>query len=155
MVSISGCDMFGTGTLGTFQQWSFPVSEKRLDREMGLLYENNPTYVIPDKWKHLDDWQKSGYGFLKGKILFFEEAPEEMYYVSYFEAEPNSFANDNDFTITVIAVRAVNNGNSRWNTVDDYAKNKAEIERIDTRFYKEIISKLEREMRLKVEKRNE
>ncbi|QDK81532.1 hypothetical protein EXU85_24160 [Spirosoma sp. KCTC 42546] len=143
IVSLTGCDILSAGTLGAFQQWNFSATEKRLDKEMAVLYKNNPEYVIPEKWKYLDSWQESGYGSLNGKIIYFSNRPEEMYYISYFEIEANSPGNDSDSTITTIAVRAVNNGNSSWDTAEEFEKNKAEEKKINSRFYNEIISKLE------------
>lgn len=165
-VFLAGCSMLGAGTLGSFQQWSFSISEKRLDKEIANLYKNNPSYIIPDKWKELDTWNKSGYGFLKGKIFYFKDIPEQMYYISYHEIEANSYGNDSDSTVSTIAVRAVNSGDeliinkedtiwisNRWDTRDDFDERVAN--NIDKRFYKEIISRLERQIGQRARKYND
>lgn len=152
VICVSGCSVFDAGTLGTFQQWTFPLSESIFDREITSFYQKHLTYTIPNKWKDFDDWEKRGYRFLHGKIIYFNHSPEEMYYVTYFGTEPNSFGNDSDSSITTLAVRAVNNGNTNWKTIDDYKGNKNEIDRINTRFYKEIITKLENQMNVKSRK---
>lgn len=155
-----GCNNL-VGTLGVFQQWTFPVSEQRLDQEIVSFYKNYPAYNIPEKWKYLDNWEERGFRFLDGKIVYFANNPEEMYYVSYSQKD-HEFDDDKNSFSTTIAVRAVNNssdyGNGvayeKWNTVDDFKEKKKEEDRINERFYNEVILKLEKHMNVKSKKYN-
>jgi len=155
LVLCSSCNIIGAGTLSTFQQWTLPVSKEMLDREVADLYKTNPEYLIPEKWKYLDTWADSGFGSLNGKIFYFKENPEEMYYISYFEENPD-FDTQKDSKNATISVRAVNNGSidRKWRTVDDYKGNSMEEKRINNRFHEEIILKLEKRMGVKSKKQN-
>jgi len=152
-VACNGCNMFGAGTLGGFQEWSFPVSRELFDKEISNLYKDNPEYIIPEKWQYLDSWEANGYGSLDGKIFHFKSQPEELYYVSYWETK-HDFLGDPDRKYTEIAVRAFHTGKGGWETVDYFKKNKAGKNRINTRFYNEIVSKLEKKLNLTSKKEN-
>ncbi|CAG5002258.1 hypothetical protein DYBT9275_02852 [Dyadobacter sp. CECT 9275] len=151
MILIVGCNSKScnldkiAGTLGAFQKWSFAISEMQMEKGIENLYTQNPNCRIPEKWVHLDDWKQGGYGFLNGKIFYFEDQPEEMYFVSYYEGSMDSQ------DVLVISVRAVNNGSS-WSTVDDFRFREPEQKRIDNRFHEEIIKKLEKLLNVKAQK---
>jgi hypothetical protein len=104
--------------------------------------------MVPAKWEYLDSWDEGGYGSLNGKIFYFENGPEEMYYVTYTR-DPDKDVNG--AVTTTVSVRAVTKGaaNRRWNIKDDLSENRAEIDRINERFRKEIITKLEAQMQLR------
>ena len=147
------CNMIGAGTLGGFQEWSFPASRELFDKEISNLYKDNPQYIIPEKLKYLDSWEESGYGFLDGKIFYFASVPEELFYVSYWETK-HDFLGDPDRKYTEIAVRAIHSGAGGWKTVDGFKNNKFDKDRINARFYNEILSKLEKQLNLKSKKEN-
>lgn len=128
----------GAGTLGGFETWYFPISKKNVQNKIDSLFIKYPNYTIPEKWKYLDDWSKSGYDFLESKIFYFKNEPEEMYYVTFVEAGTGVENPDH----ARIAVRAVNCGKPIWLTVDDFSNN--EKNRIQRRFYQEIILKIEK-----------
>lgn len=152
LLFINGCNNFSPGTLGSFQKWRFPISEKQFDAEVNAFFKSNLQYGIPQKWKHLDSWNKNGYSSLNGKIFYFNEKPEEMYYVSY-SPDVDGFEDEKKSKSTTISVRAINAGNDGgWNTVEDLEKNKNEINRVNERFYKQIIVKLEKQTNVKSEK---
>ncbi|TDE14819.1 hypothetical protein [Dyadobacter psychrotolerans] len=136
------------GTLGTFQPWGFAASEDQMNKAIANLYAQNPKYVIPEKWKYLDNWEESGYGFLQGKIFYFGQIPEEMYYVSY------SSDHIDDMKVMAISVRAVTDGNDsmRWFKNDEIQE--SEQKRINNRFYEEIIKKLEKLLGVPAQKFN-
>lgn len=137
-----------TGTLGSFQKWIIPVSIGNVDEELIKLYANNPEYVIPEKWKYMDSWKDRGFEFLDGTIFYFKANPEEIYYVTYSDAEE-------EMPNTVISVRAVFNKDvENWQTIENYRKNEHEKKRINERFYQEIIAKLEKQMNVKSKKLN-
>jgi hypothetical protein len=87
---------------------------------------------MPDKWKTYYFWDSAGYGFLKTRMFYFKDSPEEMYYVSFLEFP--------DTTSTSIAIRSVFNGKN-WNKEEDTHRH--EKNRIENRFDSEIVSKLE------------
>jgi len=150
IILCTSCKWFSAGTLGSFKRWAFVITEKQFEQELSQFFKNNPQYLVPEKWDYLDTWKESGYGFLKSKIFYFKDGPEEMYYVSYRDID-DDFTAKEGFKTTIISIRAVTDGNEMriWFTVEDYEKNKVEEKRIDDRFHNEIISKLEKQMNLK------
>lgn len=106
---------------------------------MNLLEEQK----IPDKWKETAASIQHTYEFLSANTtcLYFQESPEEMYFVSY---QGNS-------KVTVMSVRSVFI-NGRWFTERDLTE--AESERIENRFDKEIVGKLERVTNSKATRKN-
>jgi len=146
------CNTFSPGTLGSFQKWRFPIPEKQFDSEVNAFFKNNPQYLVPGKWEHLDSWKQNGYGSLNGRIFYFSSHPEEIYYVSY-SADVEEFEDEKKSKSTTVSVRAVNLGEEgAWPTVEDLEKNEKEIHRIDDRFYKQIVTKLEKQANVKSEK---
>lgn len=117
----------------------FPVSKKKLEIAFDSLYFYHPNYIIPSKWEENNNWSKRGYGFLDGRIFYFNSHPEEMYYISFI-GDKSTFK---DTTHIDISIRSVFAGNKRkWLKQEDFTKE--EESRIQTRFKKEIISKLEK-----------
>lgn len=153
-LSLTGCDIFSAGTLGSFQIWSFPVPMRDIDIKLLLLYRSGLIENVPDKWVDKDSWKERGYGSLNGKIIYFKDSPEEMYYFTYHELEAESFGNENEFPLTKISVRAVINDIGTWKTVEKFEKNKSEEIRINRRFYKEVIYKLEKQLGKEAGKEN-
>ncbi len=130
----------GCGMLGGFDRRTFPSSKRDLAKSIDKLYRKYPEYVIPDKWKKYDDWKERGFGFLDTRIFYFKDAPEEMYYVSFYG---DSVEQHSLYKIS-IAIRAVCSGTAYWKLEKEYKRK--ERERIEQRFDKEIISKLEQDM---------
>lgn len=126
------------GTLGSFNIISFPVSKKKIEIAIDSLYSNNPEYKIPSKWEEHNNWSKRGYDFLESRIFYFKEKPEEMYYVTFVGEEETL----KDTTHIDIAIGSVFVGSKRNWFEEDFSKE--EENRIQTRFKKEIISKLEK-----------
>ncbi len=134
----------GAGTLGGFEPVTFPTSKTKLEEAVDSLFINYPQYHIPEKWQHLDNWNDRGYGFLQSNIFYFQNTPEEMYYVTYI-GDQKMLA---DSTRIQIGIRAINNGANRWLLEEDLSPN--EKHRIIKRFDSEIISKLEYYSKVKV-----
>ncbi|MFL9832216.1 hypothetical protein ABS764_15295 [Flavobacterium sp. ST-87] len=135
---LTSCFM-GAGTLGGFDTRMFPTSKRKLVQGIDTLFSKYPNYKIPDKWKSRDDWKERGYDFLDSRIFYFPSDPEEMYYVTFY-----GDANDSiqlDTTKTGISIRAVENATSGWTLEDNTSS--SDKKRIEARFDKEIISKLE------------
>jgi len=127
------------GTLGGFNIISFPVSKKKIEIAFDSLYSQYPEYKIPSKWEEHNNWHKRGYGFLEGRILYFKERPEEMYYISFIGDEQTL----KDTTHIDVSIRSVFIGNKRkWLKQEDFSND--DENRIQTRFKAEIISKLEK-----------
>jgi len=132
-ISIS-CD----GTLGGFDTVRFPISKKRLEVAFDSLYSKYPEYLIPQKWEENNNWSKRGYGFLDSRLLYFKNAPEEMYYISFI-GDQQTFK---DTTHIDIAIRSVFIGSkNNWIEADNF--NEQDKSKIQARFKNEIISKLE------------
>lgn len=135
LFTLTSCD----GTLGGFNTVSFPVSKKKLENSIDSLYFNYPEYKIPDKYQEFNNWAKRGYDFLDSRIFYFSQSPEEMYYIS-FVGDEQTFK---DTTHIDIAIRSVfEDKKMKWLKQEDFSKE--EETRIQERFKKEIISKLEK-----------
>jgi len=138
VLTFSGC-FISAGTLGGFKAIDFPVSKRKLVSAIDSLYKSYPEYKIPDKWKSFDDWHARGYDFLDSRIFYFKLAPEEMYYISFIGDANN--ATQTDTTLSSLSIRAVFNDAPKWLLEQDF--NSVDKERIQKRFYNEIITKLE------------
>ena len=136
--SLNGC-FSGAGTLGGFDKRMFPTSKRNLVLAIDKLFAEHPNYKIPDTWKSQDDWKERGYDFLDSRIFYFQANPEEMYYVSFYGDANDSLQKDT--TTAGISIRAVEKANSGW-TIEENTSS-ADKKRIEARFDKEIISKLE------------
>lgn len=137
ILTLISCD----GTLGGFNTRIFPVSKEKLVIAIDSLYKENPKLYIPEKWKENDSWKKRGYGFLDTRIFYLKNDPEEMYYISFIGDSNDSIQTNNNSTS--IAIRAVyTNRFRKWFYEEEFDEN--EKERIENRFDKEIISKLEK-----------
>jgi hypothetical protein len=117
----------------------FLYRKKKIEIAIDSLYSDYPEYKIPDKWREYDWWQKKDFGFLENRIFYFKEVPEEMYYVTFIGEEETL----KDTTHIDIAIRSVFVGRKmKWLKQEDFSKE--EESRIQARFKKEIISKLEK-----------
>ena len=134
---------FSCGTLGGFDTRSFLIKKSELNNAFDTLYSKFPEYNIPNKWKKFDDWKERGYDFLDARIIYFENNPEEMYYLTFIG---DSIAQSNSQT-SIISIRAVCNGSAKWLLVSDFSKD--EKERIEKRLDTAIISKLESYLNIK------
>jgi hypothetical protein len=91
---------------------------------------------VPGKWMEEDSAEIKSYFFMPSMTFYFKENPEEMYFVTFI-GDDTMLA---DTSKTIIAIRSVNYG-VEWFRYDD--ESPAEQVRIEKRFDKEIISKLE------------
>lgn len=134
-ILLISCD----GTLGGFNTVSFPVSKKKIELAFDSLYLNYPEYRIPDKYQEFNIWSKNGYDFLESRLFYFNQSPEEMYYIS-FVGDEETFK---DTTHVDIAIRSVFIGSKKkWLKQEEF--DKEQEDRIQKRFKAEIISKLEK-----------
>ena len=99
------------------------------------FYNSYPEYKLPEKWKEYDNWDARGYNFMDSRIFYFRGSPEEMYYVTL--RGNKSAASEEP---AAIAIRAVSKGTGKWLLQEDFKR--IEIERIESRFEAEILSKL-------------
>jgi len=141
VVALNGC-----GTLGGWTDICFPIPQKTLEVGIDILFVAHSEYKIPQKWNELNDWSQTGHDFLKSWIFYFQSLPEEMYYVTVVTNPANSIEPK-----TTIAIRSVNMG-YRWFNYDNV--NEMERKRIQERFDKEIISKLEARLHVRAVKEN-
>jgi hypothetical protein len=127
------------GTLGGFNTISFPTSKMKIEIAIDSLYFNYPEYKIPDKYQEFNKWDYWGGNALDTHTFYFNQSPEEMYYISFIgEVETLK-----DTTHIDIAISSVFMGSKRkWLKQEDFTKE--EENRIQTRFKTEIISKLEK-----------
>jgi hypothetical protein len=135
LIVLSGC-----GTLGGFEIVTFPISKHKLEVGIDSLFSQYPQYRMPNDtaWKTYDDWSARGYDFLESRIFFFNNSPQELYYVS-FVGDSTDFADTSKVSISVRAVTSISSG---WRLEKDVSSR--ESDRIEDRFRKEIGEKLEK-----------
>ena len=137
-ISRFSLESIGAGTLGGFDIRLFSTSKKNIEKAIDSIYINYPEYKIPEKWKARDNWSQQGCDFLDSRIFYFQNEPEEMYYVTFIGDSNDVIQHDTNHTR--IAIRAVDNGVSGWVLEKDFSS--GEKERIEERFDLEIISRL-------------
>ncbi|AMM51005.1 hypothetical protein TH61_07155 [Rufibacter sp. DG15C] len=123
---VTSCTI-GAGTLGSFEDRKFQVSIE----EMLVAMNSLESHKIPEKWKPTAASIEGTYGFFENTNFYLKGSPEEMYFVSY---QGNS-------RVTVMSIRSVFK-NGKWFIENDLAED--ERERIENRFDREIIAKLEK-----------
>jgi hypothetical protein len=138
MLALTTINIWGCGTLGGFDNITFPVTKATLVNAIDTLFARNPKYLIPEKWKQYDNWNAKGYGYLDTRIFYFNSDPEEMYYVSFVGEYDSIHKNTKE---VIIAIRAVFKVDSNWMLEENIKK--SEKQRIIKRFNDEIVSKLE------------
>ena len=136
---------FRAGTLGGFDFRRFPVDKYKLELAVDSLFTLDSTLKMPNNWKRLDDWEERGYDFLDTRIFFFKKSPVEMYYVSFI-GDSSLWAKSDH---SEIAIRAIGTG-AGWTLEENISEN--ERERIENRFDKNIIKRLEVLLNVKAER---
>jgi hypothetical protein len=143
-----GCH-YSDDTLGGWPERTFPISKKKIGDAINRLYKENPEYRVPDKWKYEDSSIRKAYFFLPSITFYFKGDPEEMYYVTFI-GDDAMLADPSQITISI---RLMNSGGSKWFKYIEL--NMDERKRIQARFDKEIISKLELYTKTNAEKLNQ
>ncbi len=140
---ITGCVIIcfyltSCGTLGRIGYVTyFPLPKEKVQKTFDSLFSTHPEYKVPANWKVYDNWSERGFGFLESRIVYFNERPREMYYITFID--DGLYASKNK---TGIGIRAVCIGDPRWLLEKDL--DKRENERVEKRFEEEIVSKLEK-----------
>jgi hypothetical protein len=138
------CDIgIGAGTLGGVG-FLFPTSKERMEKAVDSVFLNYPEYRIPEKWEELDSWSERGFGFLESEIFYFGNEPEEMYYVTYV-GDKKMLSDPGNVRI---GIRSINKGDVRWISYQNL--DQVERERIISRFNKEVVSKIEKYVGVKL-----
>lgn len=96
----------GSTELGYFGARQFSTHQDTLEKAIEVLYEKHPEYTVPRKWEKFNVWDSISYNKRNSHIFYFNSDPEEMMYVSYID--------NNDNEISILAVRAINNGKVKW-----------------------------------------
>lgn len=130
------CNYIGAGGLGGWDIIVFKISGEKLKIAVDSLYKVEPKYHDIKKWKSEADYWVRANSDLKTVIFYFEDAPEEMYYVTFVGVGTGDNPN-----YSRLAIRGVENGRGRWKQYEEF--NADEQERIHKRFEKEIVVKLE------------
>ena len=137
LVILSVCLIIGCGTIGGFDVRSFPTPKQKVVEAIDTLFAKYPEYDVPSNWQSFNDWKERGYDFLDSRLFYFRSAPEEMYYVTFLGDSNNIYKSG----FTSLAIRAINNGRGHWTLEDEITS--SEKSRIQSRFDKEIIAKIE------------
>jgi len=134
-IFLCSCD-FEENALGEWPERTFPISRKKLTAAINHLNDQNVEYKVPGKWIEEDSSEIKSYFFLISTTFYLSDNPEEMYFVTLI-GDSTMLA---DSSKTIIAIRSVYNDGA-WLRYSD--ERPAEQVRIEKRFDKEIISKLE------------
>lgn len=124
------------GSLGGWDIIVFKIPAQKLEPGIDSFYKSNSNYLTPQKWKSEAENWINNYSYLKTVIFYFDASPEEMYYVTFIDAGTGDNPN-----YSRLAIRGVKKGNDNWKRFDEF--NASEQKRIEKRFEKEVITKLE------------
>ncbi len=133
--SLIGCG-FGTGRKEGFDKRVFSLSKQTLTSAIDSLIDEHQEYKIPEKWVGLYNWKEEN-DFEYSHIFYLQAKPEEMYYVSFVGNQKDSVQNSKAATIVI---KMVCDG-SEWQNGKNISR--SEKARIEKRFDKEVIAKLE------------
>lgn len=141
VILLSGsCNNKIAGTLGSGSIYEFKCSEEKLNKCLDHFQESSKQLAVPEKWKKYDNWEQIGYGFLKGKIFYFEgnsTSPEEMYYVTVLGSDPKL---KHIASTSIRSVFRMVGETPRWLYFDDLSK--SDVNKIENRFQKIILNKM-------------
>jgi hypothetical protein len=100
--------------------------------------KEHPEFEIPDSLKKYDRWEQDGYSFLQGQVIYFSQKKIEMYYVSLIK---NKLTDTTSTQPSYISVRYFFDFKKMlWERASHLEK--SELKRIDKRFEKEVLLKL-------------
>ncbi|WP_409416935.1 hypothetical protein [Flavobacterium sp. PS2] len=128
------------GTLGRGSAYEFKCSEEKLNICLDNFQESSKYLAVPEKWKQYDNWEQIGYGFLNGKIFYFEGnsgSPEEMYYVTVLGSDPKL---KNIASTSIRSVFRMVGETPRWLYFEDLSK--SEANEVENRFQKMILNEM-------------
>lgn len=136
----------GAGSLGGWDRIVFKIPETKLKKAIDSLYKVEPKYYHIKRWKSEAKYWVKNFSYLRTVIFYFDEPPTEMYYVTFIPAGTGDNPN-----YSTLAVRGVENGDGKWKEFGEF--DVADQERIQNRFKKEIISRLEQITKTKSEEK--
>lgn len=130
------CNLGFSGTLGGGNIYRFGCNIDQLNFYLDSIEKNNSSLKIPENWKKYDDWNETGYGFLKGKIFYIRDKDSNknaMYYVSVVPPTEkiSKYAG--------VSVRSVFSS-KEWKIFKDL--DNSEKEEIEEKFKKRVLSQL-------------
>lgn len=84
LFALNSCNLNFSGTLGGGKTYRYECTKEKLNIYLDSIEKYDSTLRVPEKWKKYDDWDSSGYGFLRGKIFYIKgnNNDDEMYYVT-------------------------------------------------------------------------
>lgn len=85
LITLNSCNLNFSGTMGGGKTYRYQTTKEQLNIYLDSIEMYDPSFKIPKKWKKYDDWDSSGYGFLKGKIFYIKgnsDKGDEMYYTT-------------------------------------------------------------------------
>lgn len=85
LIVLNSCNLNFSGTLDGGKTYRYGCTKEKLNTYLDSIEKYDPSLKVPEKWKKYDDWDSSGYGFLKGKIFYIRgnnNDGDEMYYVT-------------------------------------------------------------------------
>lgn len=130
---IAACNV--SGQVGdTFQ---FRKDKQDLEAAIDTLLAKNPEYKTPANWAAGSHLPLSTSPYLENKTFYFQAGPQEVYCVTLIDDSAMS----RDSARAGLAIRAINNGGDKWLLEGDM--DFKEQKRVQKRFEKEIISRLE------------
>lgn len=142
---LCSCD----GTLGGFETITFPTSKKKVEIAFDSIYNNYPKYKIPDNLQEYNFWSKSGYDFLDSRLIYIDDFPSELYYIS-FVGENQTTGDERKTSIAIRSVFVLNK--KKWFKEHEFSD--LEKKRIKDKFSNEIILKIENYTKCKAEAQN-
>ncbi|MBP1221603.1 hypothetical protein [Flavobacterium sp. 1355] len=137
LIVLISCNLGFSGTLGGGNIYRFGCNTKQLNFYLDSIEKNNISLRTPEDLKKYDDWDKTGYGFLKGKIFYIKNLNDsEMYYVSVIPP----MVKTNTAGVAVRSVFRTKEYSLGWKTFEDLSS--SEKEEIEEKFKNRVLSQL-------------
>jgi hypothetical protein len=128
-----GCNV--SGQIGS--TFNFHKDKQQLEAAIDTLYAQHPEYKVPPEWAKYNNPPLSTAPYIENKLFYFKDSTREMYCVTLIDDSAMS----RDSARSGLAIRAINKGSDKWLRDEDAGYK--EQKRIEKRFDKEIIAKLE------------
>lgn len=134
----TGALLYGCDTMGQIgDSFTFHTSADTLERALDTLFAKYPEYKVPKAWEQYETIKTRPTNYTENKYFFIKSDTPEMYCVVFVD----NLKMMGDSSRAGLAIRAVNQGNSKWMLEQDL--DYKDERKIAKRFDKEIIAKLQ------------
>lgn len=139
VILLISCNLNFSGTLGGGKTYRYECSKEKLNVYLDSIEKYDLSLKVPEKWKEYDNWDSTGYAFLKGKIFYIKgnNDDDEMYYVSVIPPIEDIHTNPGVSIRSVFRIKEYLLG---WRLFKDFSK--SEKKEMEEQFKKRVLIKV-------------